>query len=109
MKGSRTKKISWRQGAELQDNFQAPMGVLQSIEKRLLRNKAHADMYKDQIQDTIDRGVARKLPESEVREYDGPIHCISHQEVLKPDSTSTPCRIVFNSSAKFHGYSLKDV
>ena len=84
---------------ELADNFLAAMGVLQSTEKRFLRNKAHTDMYKDQIQDMIDGGVASKLSESEIREYDGPLHHISHHEVLEPDSTPTHCRIVFNSSA----------
>ena len=78
--------------AELPDNFQAAMGVLKSTEK--------TDMYQDQIQDMIDRGVVHKHSGSKIREYDGPIHCISHHELLKPDSTSTPCRIVFNSSVK---------
>ena len=98
--GLNTKKVK--------RSSQAAIGMLQSSEERLLRNKAHADMYKDQIQDMVDRGVHRKLSESEIKEYDGPIHYISHHEVLKSDSTSTPCRIVFNSSAKFHGHSLND-
>ena len=103
-------KYPWvKDPTELPDNFQAAMGMLRSTEKRLSRNKAHADMCKDQIRDIIDRGVARKLSESKIRKYDGPIHYISHHEVLKPDSTSTPCRIVFNSSAKFHGHSLNPI
>ena len=38
----------------------------------------------------------------------GPIHYISHHEVLKPDSKSTPVRIVFNSSARYMNHSLND-
>ena len=94
--------------AEPPDNFQAAIGMLQNTEKRLLRSKTHADMYKDQIQNLIYRGVNHKLSESEIREYDGPIHYISHHEVLKPDSSPTPCRIVLISSAKFHGHSLNN-
>ena len=36
------------------------------------------------------------------------MHYISHHEVLKPESQSTPCRIVFNSSAKYKGHILND-
>ena len=48
----------------------------------------------------LDRGVAIKLDEKGLN-YDGPVHYISHHEVLKQDSASTPCRIVFDASAKY--------
>ena len=56
----------------------------------------------------INREVAKKLTENEIRNYNGPVHYISHHEVLKPESPSTPCRIVFISSAKFQGQTLND-
>ena len=65
-------------------------------------------MYSDQIKDMLDRNVARKLTEAEIREYDGPCHYISHHKVLKNDSSSTPCRIVFDSSANFQNHTLND-
>ena len=34
------------------------------------------------------------------------MYYISHHEVIKDDSNSTPCRTVFNSSASFKGHSL---
>ena len=34
----------------------------------------------------------------------GRVHYICHHEVIKPDSASTPCRIVFNSSKNYHGH-----
>ena len=43
-----------------------------------------------------------------MEEYRGPIYLTCHHEVLKPDFESTPCRIVFNSSAKFQGHTLNE-
>ena len=51
---------------------------------------------------------SRKLSEKELTEYKGPVHYISHHAVLRPESNSTPVRIVFNSSAVFQGHRLND-
>ena len=56
----------------------------------------------------VNRGVSRRISTREIDEYNGPIHYISHHAVLKPESKSTPCRIVFNSSADYHGHVLND-
>ena len=55
----------------------------------------------------IDRNVCRKLDLTERENHIGPVFFIPH-EVLKPDSKSTPFRIVFNTSANFHGYILNE-
>ena len=51
---------------------------------------------------------SRQLCKQELEDYNGPIHYISHHEVLRPESKSTPVRIVFNSSAVFRGHRLND-
>ena len=93
---------------DLPNNKEAALRMLGSTEKRLQKNKPLLDTYKEQIQDMVQRGVARKLTQAEIENYDGPVYYLSHHEVLKPESTSTPCRIVFNSSAKFQGHSLNN-
>ena len=56
-----------------------------------------------QIQDMVDRNVARKLSNGEL---EGPKFYISHLAVNNPQST--PVRIVFNSSQEYHEVSLND-
>ncbi|KAL9955853.1 hypothetical protein ACROYT_G037242 [Oculina patagonica] len=104
-----TAEYPWiRDPFDLPDNRRAAFGMLISTEKRLSKNKTHAEIYQQQIQDMIDRDVARKLTQEELQKYKGPAHYISHHEVLKPDSKSTPVRIVFNSSANYMGHVLNE-
>lgn len=97
-----------RSPKELPDNKRAAMGMLISTERRLAKNPDHAVVYQKQIEDMVHRGVAKKLTQEELDSYRGPIHYISHHEVMKPDSKSTPVRIVFNSSANFMGHTLNE-
>ena len=46
----------------------------------------------------IDRGVIVRIPPEELREWKGPVNYVSHHAVHKPESSSTPVRIVMNSS-----------
>ena len=104
-----TAEYPWiRDPFDLPDNRRAAFGMLISTEKRLSKNEKHAETYQQQIQDMIDRDVARKLTQEELQKYKGPVHYISHHEVLKPDSKSTPVRIVFNSSANYMGHVLNE-
>ena len=43
-----------------------------------------------------------------MEEHKGPVQYIPHHEVLRPESYTTPVRIVFNSSASFMGHVLND-
>ena len=92
----------------LPNNRSYAVATLVSTERRLIRNKQYADLYARQIQDMLNRGAARKVSEAEIDNYEGPKFYLSHHAVLKPESKSTPCRIVFNSSARFQGHSLND-
>ena len=65
-------------------------------------------MYREQINDMINREVIRKLTQSEIDKYKGPVHYAPHHGVKKTSSASTPLRIVFNSSANYMGHRLND-
>ena len=89
-----------RNPADLPDNRKAAFGMLLCMEKRLAKNSDHARVYQEQIQHIKTGALPKKLTKGELVAYDGPIHCVSHHEVKRPDSKSTPVRIVFNTSAK---------
>ena len=92
----------------LEDNYLAAKAMLKSTQNRLRKNPILEKTYGEQIQDLIERKVARKLTDKEINEYSGPVHYLGHHEVMKEDSKSTPCRIVFNASAKFKGQILNE-
>jgi len=93
----------------LSNNRQFALAILKSTEKRMNRNQLYAETYQKQIKDMLDRKVARKVTEQELREYKGPVFYIAHHDVLSPQSASTPMRVVFNSSARTRGgMSLND-
>ena len=50
---------------------------------------------------------SRKLSKEELENYTGPVHYIPHHAVIRPESKSTPVRIVFNSSSVYQGHGLK--
>ena len=54
----------------------------------------------------VDRDVARKMTREELETHQGPIFYFAHHKVLRPDSNSTPVRILYNSSAKYMGHTL---
>ena len=51
---------------------------------------------------------SRKLSKEELEKYTAPVHYIPHHAVIRPESKSTPVRIVFNSSSVYQGHALND-
>ena len=51
----------------------------------------------------VKRGVAHELTKQEIERYNGPVYYAPHHAVWKDDSTSTPCRPVFDTSANCGG------
>ena len=94
---------------QLPNNYQQCLATLRSTEKSLKkRGERWGEIYTQQIEDMIERGVARKLTQNELDAWTGPAYYISHLAVENHKSNSTPVRIVFNSSQKCRGVSLND-
>ena len=97
-----------RDPSQLPNNKSQAMKKLEATERRLLKNPDHAAAYDLQMIEMNHLQFSRRLTEKEAREYSGPVHFISHHEILRPESKSTPVRIVFNSSAVFQGHKLNE-
>ncbi|XP_068693002.1 uncharacterized protein [Montipora foliosa] len=97
-----------RDPALLPDNKSQAIKKLEATERRLMKNPEHAQAYDKQMVEMNEMTFSRKLSKQEFKGYRGPVHYISHHEVLRPESKSTPVPIVFNSSAVFRGHRLND-
>jgi hypothetical protein len=92
----------------LPDNKFQAIKRLEATERRLMKNKDHAEAYDKQIKEMECMKFARKLSQQEIDNYKGPVHYIAHHGVERPENKSTPLRIVFNSSSIYHGHRLND-
>ena len=93
----------------LKDNRSQAVAMTTKTEKRLERNNVLKEKFHEQVQDLVQRGVFVRISEEEQRSYKGPVFYVTMHEVYKPDSLSTPIRLVINSSLKYDGASLNDV
>ena len=93
---------------EGKDNRELALKLLLKLEERL-RKTNMAEKYCELIQDFIKRGIIRLLTKEEMDAYNGPRWYVSHHEVLKEGSTSTPLRLVVNTSLRFNGLSLNEI
>ena len=96
-----------RDPALLPDNKSQAIKNLEATERQLMKNAEHSQAYDKKRVEMNEMGFSRKLSKKKLEEYNGPVHCISYH-VLRPESKSTPVRIVFNSSAVFQGHRLND-
>ena len=85
---------------KLSDNLNQAIAFQTSVERKLLRDKTLMDTYNHELQKFLDRGAIVKLSQKKIDAYTGPVSYVSHHAVLKPDSVTTPLRIVTNTSLK---------
>ena len=93
----------------ISDTKQGCLKILGNLEKRLTKQKL-GKAYEEQIKDFEQRGVISKMTPSQERS-EGPGYVVPHNFVLKEGSSTTPLRLVTNSSFKSptSGLSLNDI
>ena len=68
------------------------------------------DAFNTEFDKYIACGALVELSESDMEAWSGPVHYVSLQHVVKPESTTTPLRIVTNSSlADRNGNSVNSI
>ncbi|KAL1249502.1 hypothetical protein QQF64_020507 [Cirrhinus molitorella] len=67
------------------------------------------DVYAAQVHDMAERKAAKKLTKEMIENWKGPVWYVSHLVAPNPHSTTTPVRLVWNSSQKFKGLSMNDL
>ena len=94
----------------LPDNKRGAMATFLRTEKRLEKEPAEwRETYKAQVRDMVERGAAIKLSDKQLAGWDGAVWYICSLAAVNPNSTTTPVRIVWNSSQEFKGISLNDI
>ena len=93
----------------LTENKSQALAFAERTEKRLQKDPENAERYNNQFLDLLKREVIVKISDEEQQQYTGPSFYVSHHEVFKPDSVSTPLRIVINSSLRYNGVSPNDI
>ena len=75
------------------------------LKKRLLQDSKLFDGYKATMENYLDKGHARRVPDHEMNAHDKPLWYLPHHPVFnKPGKT----RVVFDCAAKYGGTSLND-
>lgn len=95
--------------AMLPDNRHAVEATFRNTEKHLERESEWKAAYREQINEMVSRGAAAKLTKEELDSWKGPKWYISHLVAPNPHSSTTPVRIVWNSSQEFLGVSLNNL
>ena len=94
----------------LGDSYGTAVQMLRRMETRFKSNPDFRRLYMEFMQDYIDQGHATLLPESTLDRYDSGRYFLPHHGVLKPSSSTTKLRTVFNGSSKTtNGVSLNDL
>lgn len=95
--------------ASLPNNRQAVEATFRNTEARLAKEPLWKTAYGEQINDMVSRGAAVKFTKEQLKDWNGPVWYISHLVAPNPHSSSTPVRIVWNSSQEFKGMSLNNL
>ena len=98
--------LPWREpNPYLPNNRSMAERRLLLLKKRLLQDSKLFDGYKATMENYLDKGHARRVPDHEMNAHDKPLWYLPHHPVFnKPGKT----RVVFDCAAKYGGTSLND-
>ena len=93
----------------LTNNFWQVVKIGEREEIKLAKEQL-TDEFNGEFERMIEYGALVELGEDDINAWTGPVHYVSLQHVVKPESTTTPLRIVTNSSlSDRNGNSLNSI
>lgn len=101
-------KYPWTEDpASLPYNRRAVEATFLRTERQLTKEPEWEVAYGTQVHEMVQRKAAIKLQREVLESWTGPVWYISHLIAPNPHSVITPVSLVWNSSQKFRGQSLK--
>jgi len=97
--------VSWREGAQFQNNLEAVVPRLHGL-KRSLERKNRYQQYDDEIQKILAKGYAERVPQDQYASENKMWH-LPHQPVVS-DKKPRKLRVVFDCAGRYRGESLND-
>jgi len=82
----------------LTDNLQQAIRMQYGVERRLCRDPKLLKAYNDEFRKFVERNAISLMTQDEMDNYSGPVSYVTHLPVFKPESTTTPLRVVTNTS-----------
>ena len=100
--------LPWKENpATLPENYNMAKRRLENTEKKLLKNPKIGVAYNQVIDEYIQKGYVRKIPDDE-KDPENKWY-LPHFAVVRPDKDTTKVRIVFDGAATYNGVSINDI
>ena len=100
--------LPWRNSPPcLPDNKPLAEHRLKLLKKRLTKNPGLCEKYSTTIDDLLNKGYARKVPDCLCNCSDGAVWYLPHHPVFNPNKPNK-VRLVFDCAVKYKGTSLND-
>ena len=98
--GTITAKYPWKPCVRrMVDNQRQAVRVQSTMEEHMHKVGTHGGYVQEMLK-SIKEGKVRRLTDSEMTDWHGPVHYITTFAVLKPESVSTKTRVVSNSAMR---------
>ena len=100
--------IPWKnKNPNLPNNRSMAERRLGYLKKKLEKDPSLKKRYSEFIEDLVERGYAREVPNDIPGTEDGKVWYLPHHNVVHPKKPDK-VRVVFDCAAKYHGVSLND-
>uniref|UniRef100_A0A5S6QN79 DUF1758 domain-containing protein n=1 Tax=Trichuris muris TaxID=70415 RepID=A0A5S6QN79_TRIMR len=98
--------LPWRSEMKLPNNYSYVLQRLEQVENQMKRKPEERQVYIATIQEYIDKGWVEEVPLAAEK---GKVWYLPHHAIIRVKDSVKKCRIVFDGSASYRGFSLNDM